>query len=331
MSARLLVVDDERLGIPSIIGESPQMLHVKSLIRKVARSDASSALLFGEKGSGKEFLARMIHHESRRAEKPFASIACGAFPERLLESELFGHEKGSFADAKAQKKGLFESADEGTVYFDEVAEMTAALQTRLLRVLEEKAFRRLGGATDITVDVRVIAGANRDLLPGVEQKTFREDLFYRLNVMPIYVPPLRDRSEDIPLLADHFLKLCAVDAHRGPKQLSTQALEKLRTYDWPGNLGELRSAIERAVLLSTDEIVTVEDVVLGGAVPGDKSGERHAVRLPIAGCKLSEIEKDLVRQALRRSNWNQTRAAALLGISRDQMRYKMTKFGLKRG
>lgn len=321
----------ERFGLTSIVGETRAMLQIKHLIERVARSESTTVLLLGESGTGKDMISRAIHYESARVEKPFMDITCTALPEPLLESELFGYEKGAFTDAKVQKKGLFEIAHGGTVYLDEIGEMRPALQAKLLRVLEDKAFKRLGGTADIHVDVRVIAATNRDIDESMRQGRFREDLYYRLSTVPIMIPPLRERREDVPRLARHFLATYSYEFHQAQRELSVEALDKLCAYDWPGNARELRNVIERAALLAPGDVIAPDDIVLGRTVfQRTPPAEKCLVQLPRNGCTLSQVEKELVRQALERTNWNQTQGAELLGITRDQMRYKMSKYGLER-
>lgn len=319
----------ERYGLANVVGESPKMAEIKTLVRRIARSEATTVLLLGESGVGKDLIAHALHVESGRAEHPFMNITCTALPDTLLESELFGHERGAFTDAHAQKKGLFELAQGGTIFMDEIGEMSAALQSKLLRALEDKSFKRIGGTSDITVDVRVVAATNRPIEKAIEENTFREDLYYRLSTFPIFIPPLRERREDLAPLIQHFFELYNREFHRGLTGLTPLALEKLLRYDWPGNVRELRNVLERAVLLSTDSALQEDDILLGrahlGAAPNP---DQFRIRLPETGCKLSDVERQLVHQALRQARWNQTRAATLLGISRDQIRYKMEKFGL---
>lgn len=323
--------EKERFGLASVLGETAGMLQIKNLVQRIARSESTTILLLGESGTGKDMIARAIHYESTRVDKPFMDITCTALPEALLESELFGYEKGAFTDAKIQKKGLFEIANGGTVFLDEIGEMRPALQAKLLRVLEEKAFKRLGGTADIRVDVRVIAATNRDIDESMRQGRFREDLYYRLSTLPIVIPPLRDRREDIPRLARHFLHAYNYEFHQSFRELSPQALERLCEYEWPGNVRELRNVIERAALLSTGDVISGEDVVLGRtAFHRSPLPEKCLVQLPRDGCNLSDVERELIRQALERTHWNQTQGAELLGITRDQIRYKITKYGLER-
>ncbi len=319
-----------RFGIHNLVGRSGAMREILDLIQKISRSQATTVLVRGESGTGKDMIAKAIHYESSRAERPFMNITCTALQDTLLESELFGHEKGAFTDAKTQKKGLFELAHGGTVFLDEIGDMSPTLQAKLLRALEEKAFRRIGGTQDIRVDVRVIAATNRNLEKAIEEKRFREDLYYRLNVITIDVPPLRERREDIPLLAEHFLGRFAEDFRKGPLRLAPEAVRKLQAYDWPGNVRELRNVIERAVLLGSGPAVTEDDLVLGRSSPASEGG-RRLLPLPSKGIRFEDLERDLVIQALERTGGNQTRAGELLGMTRDQIHYRMEKFGLLKG
>ncbi len=285
-------------------------------------------LITGESGTGKDLIAKVIHYSSNRAGRPFLNITCSALPETLMESELFGHERGAFTDARAQKRGLLEQADDGTVFLDEIGEMTPALQAKLLRFLEEKAFRRVGGSSDIHVDVRVIAATNRNLEETVRDGKFREDLYYRLNVLRLEMPPLRVRPEDVARLAQHFVETFSREFRRPVRGLSPEAEQSLRDYAWPGNVRELRNLVERAVLLSEGEVLRSPDFdMLQTPHPGG-GALRTAFQLPREGVNLEEEEKSLVIQALERTGGNQTRAAALLGLHRDQIRYRIEKFGL---
>ena len=309
-------------GIDGIVGDSPAMASVKGLIRRVASSRASTVLLTGETGTGKDLAAKAIHYGSDRATRPFVNITCSALPEQLLESELFGHERGAFTDARQQKRGLFETADGGTVFLDEIGEMTPGLQAKLLRFLEEKTFKRVGGLGDIRVDVRVVAATNRDLEREVKAGKFREDLFYRLQVMPIALPSVRERRGDVALLARYFIDQFNREFRKRVRGLSPAAATALEQYKWPGNVRELRNAIERAMLLSDREYLEPQDFTLTRTVNPTE------FRLPAEGVNLEDVERQLLMQALERAGGNQTQAAQLLGINRDQVRYRIEKFGL---
>jgi two-component system, NtrC family, response regulator AtoC len=316
----------------SMIGESEPMQKVKTLARKMASSPASTVLITGESGTGKDLLAKIIHYSSGRAARPFVNITSSALPETLLESELFGHERGAFTDARQQKRGLIEQADEGTVFLDEIGEIPPALQAKLLRVLEEKRFRRLGGTADLQVDVRIIAATNRNLEDAVRDGKFRDDLYYRLNVLRIEMPPLRVRERDIVLLAQHFVELFAKEFKRPVRGISRAAEDALLAYSWPGNVRELRNLVERGVLLAEGETLEPSDFEsmrpIAHATQAVVSDGPAGVSLPVDGVNLEEVEKRLVVMALERTNGNQTRAAALLGLHRDQIRYRIEKFGL---
>jgi DNA-binding NtrC family response regulator len=307
----------------AIIGSSPAMQSIKALLARVAKSPASTVLLTGDTGTGKDLAAKTIHYNSDRARRPFVNITMSALPEQLLESELFGHERGAFTDARQQKRGLLETADGGTVFLDEIGEMTPGLQAKLLRFLEEKTFKRVGGLADIRVDVRVIAATNRHLEEEVSHGKFREDLFYRLQVMPIALPPLRERRGDIALLASYYIDVFNREFKRHVRGLSADASTMLEHYQWPGNIRELRNAIERAMLLVEHEWLQ----------PGDFTTLTRSVtpaefKLPAEGISLDEVERQLLVQALERAGGNQTQAGQLLGINRDQVRYRIEKFGL---
>ena len=319
-------------GLGSIIGESEPMQRVKALVRKIATSPGSTVLITGESGTGKDLIAKVIHYGSQRGARPFLNITCSALPEALLESELFGHERGAFTDARQQKRGLLEQADEGTVFLDEIGEMTPALQAKLLRFLEEKMFRRVGGSTEIQVDVRVVAATNRNLEEHVREGKFRDDLYYRLNVLRIEVPPLRARGNDIALLAQHFVESFSREFKRPVKSLSPAAEAALKAHGWPGNVRELRNLVERAVLLAENDMLQPSDFESLQASQALFGNGHGAFSLPPEGVQLEEVEKSLVVQALERAGGNQTRAATLLGLHRDQIRYRIEKFGIaKRG
>ncbi len=347
---RLRSEQRKQFGSARIIGRSPAIRALLELIHKVAGSAAATVLIQGESGTGKDLAAKAIHQASDRADKPFMNITCSALPETLLESELFGHEPGAFTDAKRLKKGLLELADGGTVFLDEIGDMGATLQAKLLRFLEEKTFRRLGGGRDLRVNVRVIAATNRPLERAVRQGDFREDLYYRLNVVPIELPPLSERPEDIPDLVGHFVAQFNREFRKNTHGVTPEALGCLTRYHWPGNVRELRNVIERAMILEQREELDVTDLpeeivhaaprarASGDSSPGpgaaaSGTGTGTAPRtahfaLPEGGVSLSEVERDLLRQALETTDGNQTRAAGLLDISRDALRYRMKKFGM---
>jgi len=310
-------------GFDAIIGASPAMQRVKALLKRVAASPASTVLLTGETGTGKDLAAKAIHYNSDRAARAFVNVTCSALPEHLLESELFGHERGAFTDARQQKHGLFETADGGTLFLDEIGEMTPALQAKLLRFLEEKTFKRVGGLADIRVDVRVVAATNRSLEDQVDAGKFRDDLFYRLQVMPIVLPSLRERGGDVSLLIDYYIDRYNREFRKRVGGVTRDALQLLEQYRWPGNVRELRNAIERAMLLADGNVLTADafSSLTRGAVAS-------SFRLPAQGLVLEEVERQLLVQALERTGGNQTRAGQLLGINRDQVRYRLEKFGL---
>jgi DNA-binding NtrC family response regulator len=307
-----------------IIGYSPALQKVKALLRKIATSPASTVLLTGESGTGKDLAAKAIHYNSARASQPFMNVTCSALPEPLLESELFGHERGAFTDARVQKRGLFETADGGTVFLDEIGEMTPALQAKLLRVLEDRSFRRVGGNIDISVDVRVLAATNRNLPEAVKEGRFREDLYYRLDVIEVTLPPLRERTGDIPPLVKYFVDMFSREFKTYVRAVAPEALRAMEAYPWPGNIRELRNAVERAVILAEHDTLTLDDFTMLGRSAAVRSG----FTLPPEGVDFEELERSLVQQALERSAGNQTRAGALLGLNRDQIRYRIEKFGL---
>ena len=317
----------EPFALSRIVGDSATMESLRALLQRIASSPASTVLLMGESGTGKDLAAKVIHYNSDRALKPFMNITCSALPEALLESELFGHERGAFTDARAQKTGLLESADAGTVFLDEIGEMVPALQAKLLRFLEEKAFKRVGGSADIRVDVRVIAATNRDLEDAVRQGRFREDLFYRLNVMQVRLPPLREHASDVPQLVNFYIDQFNREFRKEVRGATPEAITLLRGYSWPGNIRELRNAVERAMLLADSDWLGPEHFPMSVA---RRSGGAQLLELPEEGVNLETVERELVVQALKRTGWNHTRAAALLGLNRDQIRYRVEKFGLEK-
>ena len=314
-------------GLASIVGESESITTVRNLLHKIGVSPASTVLLTGESGTGKDLAAKVIHYSSARANKPFMNITCSALPETLLESELFGHERGAFTGADRQKHGLIESADGGTVFLDEIGEMVPLLQSKLLRFLEEKTFKRVGGSADIKVDVRVIAATNRSLEDEVKKGRFREDLYYRLNVMAVSLPPLRERRDDIPRLVHHYVDLFNTEFRKKIHGVSVNAMSALQSYGWPGNVRELRNAVERAMLLAESNELNESHFPVLSSAAGELS---TGISLPGGGINLEALERSLVVQALERAGWNQTKAATLLGLNRDQIRYRIEKFELEK-
>ena len=308
----------------NLVGMSTAMRAVKSLLAKVAALPVSAVLLTGESGTGKDLIAKTIHHNSPRSSRPFQNVTCSALAETLLESELFGHERGAFTDAKQQKKGLFELAHGGTVFLDEIGETRPALQVKLLRFLEEKAFKRVGGSADIRVEVRVIAATNRDLARAMLDGAFRADLYYRLSTILVRIPPLRERRDDIRPLAETFRRTFAAAFRKDIRGLSERAFVHLESYDWPGNVRELKNVIERAMLLCEGDVLCRHDFLDFD----DSPSCRPALALPAGGLDLERLERDLLAQALERTGGNQTRAGQLLRLSRDQIRYRIEKFGL---
>jgi len=338
-----------RVGYRDVVAVSKKMSDLMGFVHKVAASEASTILIQGESGTGKDLIAKAIHYQSSRQEKAFVAINCSAIPENLMEAELFGHEKGAFTDAKAMKKGLFEIADHGTLFLDEIGELSPFLQAKLLRVLEDQVIRRVGGVKDMQADVRVIAASNRDLERAVQESTFRQDLFYRLAIISIYIPPLRERKEDILPLVEFFIEHYNRKFRKAIRGIADDTRRLLLNHDWPGNVRELKNAIERAMILEDEPVlrpdympfsvaqqhahVTAFEHMSPSAGPSTAlSNGRSLPRLsiPDGGTSLEEVERALVEMALRQANGNQTHAAKLLDISRDALRYKMKKFGLMR-
>ena len=319
----------------SIIGKSSVINRIIQMAKKIARTETSTILLLGESGTGKDLFAKSIHNESNRIDKPFVTINCSSLPETLLESELFGYEKGAFTDAKNQKKGLFEVAEGGTVFLDEIGEINLATQIKLLNVLENRTIRRVGGTVDIPIEIRIIAATNKNLLESIEQKLFREDLYYRLKVFQINLPPLREHKEDVILLAEHFIGLFNSQFKRNIKTISTESKELLKQYNWPGNTRELRNVMERAVILeSTKELqadsLPVEFEMLQENIEtiSENVDKPYDLVFPDEGISLNKLEKQAIEIALKKTNYNQTKAASLLDISRDTLRYKIKKHNL---
>ncbi|MFZ0390738.1 MAG: sigma-54 dependent transcriptional regulator [Calditrichia bacterium] len=324
-----------------LIGESPQIRQVIESSRKIAGSSSLTVLIYGESGTGKEVIARLIHEMSHFAQQPFVDLNCGAIPENLLESELFGYEKGAFTGAYKSKPGLFELARGGTIFLDEIGNTTANFQIKLLKIVENKTFRRIGGVQELSVSTRIIAATNVDLYDAVRRGKFREDLYYRLNVFQIQLPPLRKRNTDCLLLADHFIHHFNREYGRDIKGLSPSAAALIKRYPWPGNIRQLKNAIERAVLVESDEWVEAEDLSLDfarapvqNAPPLNPNPEKQAVNfnkffIPPEGIALDEVERDLILSALDQAGGNLSQAARLLKISRGKLRYRLEKQGIR--
>jgi two-component system response regulator AtoC len=316
-------------GSDNIVAVSLEMGRVLQISEKIAQSDAATVLIQGESGTGKEVIARLIHERSKRQNMSFVTVNCANFPEQMLENELCGHEKGAFTDAKEVKKGLLEVADKGTLFLDEIGDMNLNLQGKILRLVEQKTFRRIGGLKDIHVDVRIITATNKDLLKLKEEGKFREDLFYRINVASIKLPPLRERPSDILPLAKYFMQKYNEEFHKKVQAISKGVEDFLRSYSWPGNVRELKNVIERAMILVEGDTLLMEHLpmeILGQA--SKQGGVIEGIRIPPEGISMEKVEEALVRQALKMTNGNQSKAARLLDISRDALRYRMQKFGL---
>jgi two-component system, NtrC family, response regulator AtoC len=322
--------DDDGMGVDAhdptapIVGESASIRRVRALIRKLARAGDATVLLTGASGTGKDLAARALHAASARAARPFVNVTCTALPSGLLESELFGHERGAFTDAKKLRHGLFDRAVGGTIFLDEIGDMEPLLQAKLLRVLEDKRYRRVGGDEDREADVRIVAATHTDLPAAVAAGRFRQDLYYRLAVLVLRMPPLREHREDIEGLVRHFVGRHGERLGRGALRVSAAALAALVAYDWPGNVRELRNVIERAVVLCESHTIDVVDLELGGSSVHEAAG----FALPSAGVDMRQVEHQLLRQALERTHGNVTHAARLLGMSRDQVRYRLHKLAL---
>jgi DNA-binding NtrC family response regulator len=326
----------EKYGFHNIVGKSKKMQEIYRIIAKVANTD-STVLIYGQSGTGKELIARAIHFNSPRREKQFVPVDCAVLSENLLESELFGHVRGSFTGAVTTKPGLFEVADGGTVFLDEVGNISLAIQAKLLRVLQEREFTPVGGTKAKKVDIRLIAATNKDLEKMIKEETFREDLYYRLNIVPIYLPTLKERQEDIPLLAVHFLKKYAEEMGKAIKGFTPEAMEKLIKYPWPGNVRELENVVERTVVMIDEEMVRVDHLIL----PGQREKESADEHVPMTSDALKElkkqirekaveeVEKAFVLSALERHHWNVTKAAEEVGMLRPNFQALMRKYGLR--
>jgi transcriptional regulator with PAS, ATPase and Fis domain len=336
------------VGYDSVVSVSPKMTELMHFVRKVASSEATTILIQGESGTGKDLIAKAIHYESSRHQKPFVAINCSAIPETLMEAELFGHEKGAFTDAKQMKKGLFEAADGGTLFLDEIGELTPLLQAKLLRVLEDQVIRRVGGLRDMQVDVRVIAASNRDLEKAVREGHFRQDLYYRLAIIAIFIPPLRDRKDDILPLVNFFIERYNRRFKKSIRGITDETRSLMLAHNWPGNVRELKNTIERGMILEDEPFL--RPIYLPFSV-GESGGRTLFERtspadggqtlpngrtlprlyIPEGGTSLEEVEHSMVELAMSQANGNQTNAAKLLDISRDALRYKLKKFGLVHG
>jgi two-component system, NtrC family, response regulator PilR len=319
---------DESQGIPAIIGEHPKIKEVFRIINKIAPT-GSTVLISGESGTGKELVARAIHDRSPRREKPFFAINCAAIPDTLMESELFGHEKGSFTGAGSREIGLFEAADRGTVFLDEIGEMSVAMQAKLLRAIQEKEVRRVGGKVNISIDVRIISATNRDLEAEIKRGRFREDLYYRLNVIRFNLPPLRERGSDIAALADFFIRKYSSATDIPLRGIAKPALKILMNYSWPGNVRQLESVIERGVLMAESDYIQPEDlpVEVHGAIAHNG---RLPFEFPPEGISIEGLERDIIVKAMDRSGWVIAKAAPLLGISYKTLQYRLEKFGIEK-
>ena len=328
---------DPGVGFDYILGESGPMKRVYDVVQQVAKSDTTTVLIEGESGVGKEMVARLIHRYSNRANKPFMDINCASLPEQLLESELFGYEKGAFTDAKNQKQGLLELANRGTLFLDEIGEMSLTIQVKLLRVLERMEFRRLGGTTDIHVSVRVVSATNRDLQREVEEGRFRADLFYRLKVVPLYIPPLRERKEDLLKFVNYFINMFNTKFNKNFNQIADDARHALLSYPWPGNIRELKNVIERVVLLENGPVMKREMLPFATQRSDEGSLGRRidailSAPLPEEGVDfeslVGDFERALIVKASEESGWNQSRTARLLNVKRDKLRYRMKSFNI---
>ena len=318
----------QEAGLDHIMGASAVMLEIFELIRKIARSDATTVLILGESGTGKDLVAKAIHYESSRWDAPFVPVNCSALPESLLESELLGYERGAFTDAKRAKKGLIELADRGTLFLDEIGELHPMTQVKLLRIIEERKFKRIGGTQDIEANIRIIAATNRDLESAVREGAIRQDFYHRLKVIPLHLPPLRERGRDVILIAKYFIDRFNRELRKNVLGMSKETENLLLAYLWPGNVRELRNVIERIMILEHTDYILPEHLpreMTSGESPKDTLDA--GFRLPPSGTSLEKVERDLVLQAIQTTDGNQTQAAKLLNISRDVLRYKMKKYG----
>jgi DNA-binding NtrC family response regulator len=324
--------EQSKYELNSFVGESDAIKEITQLLLKLVNTDPRMILITGESGTGKGLAARVLHFNGVRAQKPILELNCAAIPETLLETELFGHEAGAFTDAKKMKKGIFELADEGTIFLDEIADMSVSTQAKLVKVIEERTFRRIGGTRNISVDVRIIAATNRSLKELVSKKLFREDLYHRLNVISFEMPPLRSRREDIPMLTDYFVEYFNNELHKNIKVVPEGVRGEFLNYLWPGNVRELRSTIDRAVLLSDGFVLNPNYIKLEGQIENgvkfDEAEEKIVVEMSLNDMSLSKIEERVIMGALTMNDWNQTRTAEKLGVTREVLRYRMKKMRL---
>jgi len=323
---------DKSFDFGNIIGKSKSMKEIFKVVKQIADSK-STALIMGESGTGKELISRAIHYNSNRKSYPFVTINCAAIPETLIESELFGHERGAFTNAIERKLGRFEVAHQGTLFLDEIGELSLATQAKILRFLEEREFNRVGGSKTIKVDVRLITATNKDLNQLIKKAAFREDLYYRINVVPILIPPLRDRKEDIPLLVEHFINKFGVENNKGVKGITKEGLDLMMQYEWPGNIRELENLIERVIALTSNEYIQVNELPLSFKnVPKINELKDSILNRKVSFLQAEEeFEKEVILDALKRTNYIQSRAAEILGISRRILKYKMDKLGINQG
>lgn len=321
----------KRYGFDSLVGTSAAITEISSLLEKLAQCDPRMVLITGETGTGKGLAAKVLHYNGSRAEKPFLEMNCAAIPENLLESELFGYEAGSFTDAKKATSGILEDADGGTILLDEIGDMSLNLQAKLIKVVEERKFRRLGGKKDIRVDLQIIAATNKDLREEVKKNLFRQDLYHRLNVISFEMPCLRNRKEDIPLLTRHFVNFFNTDINRNIKTIPDDIMKSLIYYDWPGNVRELRSTIEKAMILSEGESLNPDYISIDGGereIGVRTEGNKMTLEISLEESSLDDIEQSIIRKTLENNDWNQTRTAKILKINRQNLRYRMKKMGL---
>ena len=323
--------EQKRYGFDSLVGTSSAIREVASLLEKLSKCDPKMVLITGETGTGKGLAAKVLHYNGSRADKPFLEMNCAAIPENLLESELFGYEAGSFTDAKKARSGILEDADGGTILLDEIGDMSLNLQAKLIKVVEERKFRRLGGKKDVRVDLQIIAATNKDLREEVKKNLFRQDLYHRLNVISFEMPCLRGRKEDIPLLTWHFVQFFNTDINRDIRTIPDEILNSLIHYDWPGNVRELRSTIEKAMILSEGEVLNSAYISIDSKereIGVRTDGNKMTLEISLDGSSLDDIEQSIVRKTLENNDWNQTRTAKILKMNRQNLRYRMKKMGI---